>query len=118
MRPGVIGLSEEASLRQVQRTMVSHGVHAVLVLGARSGRPLGWVTARHPIALIERDPELTAAREAITQEVVALDPGDTVREAIAALAQSGSSHLLIAKHDGHAPEGVVSELELLAVACR
>jgi CBS domain-containing protein len=46
MRPGVIAVSEDASLRQAERAMVRHGVHAILLLGRQNGRPLGWVTAR------------------------------------------------------------------------
>jgi CBS domain-containing protein len=115
MRPGVISLSEHASLRQAERTMVSHAVHAVLVVGADSGRPLGWVTARRLLGLVDRDPVLTLARDAITEEVVALRPNAPAREALAALARTGASHLLVSRRDDHAPEGVISELDLLAL---
>ena len=118
MRPGVITLSEDASVRQAQLSMVSHGVHAVLVVGARSGHPLGWVTARHLMTVIDGDAALTPVRDAITQQAVALPPGATAREAVALLSQSGASHILVGKLEGGAPEGVVSELDLLSLACR
>ena len=62
-----------------------------------------------------RDPDLTLARNAITQEIVALRPNAPAREALAALARTGASHLLVSRRDDHAPEGVISELDLLAL---
>jgi CBS domain-containing protein len=118
MRPGVIALADDASLHQAERAMVSHGVHAVLILGSRSCQPLGWVTAHRLLGLIERDPLLTSVRDAIAEEVVGLPPGATARQAIAALTETGASHVLVSKRDGGMPEGVVSELDLLALAWR
>jgi CBS domain-containing protein len=118
MRPGVIALADDASLHQAERAMVSHGVHAVLILGSRSGQPLGWVTARRLLGLVDRDPVLTSVRNAITQDVVSLRPGATAREAIAALAGSDASYVLVSKREGCVPEGVVSELDLLALVWR
>ena len=39
MRPGVISIPEDASLRQAMRAMAAHAVHAVLIVGARDGTP-------------------------------------------------------------------------------
>src|SRR5262245_54806501 len=66
MRPGVITVADDASLRQVQRAIASHRVHAVLVADERTGRALGWVTARRALSLVDRDPDLTTARSAVT----------------------------------------------------
>ena len=54
MRPGVIAVPEDASLRQAQRAMAAHGVHAVLVVGARQGIPLGWVTSHGMMTFPDR----------------------------------------------------------------
>ena len=44
MRPGVISVPEHATLLEAKRAMVRHGVHAVLIVAASGGRPLGWVS--------------------------------------------------------------------------
>ena len=46
MRPGVIVLSDDASVVQAQRALLAHNVHAVLVVEDATGRPMGWVTTR------------------------------------------------------------------------
>ena len=66
MRPGVVSIAEDASLRQVQRTMLSHGVHAVLVTAAAGGRPLGWITSRGVLDHLVEDATRVTAGGAIT----------------------------------------------------
>src|SRR3954469_6824020 len=74
MRPGVIVLCEHASVAQAQRAVLAHGVHAILVVEDRTGRPLGWITSRGLLAWAERDIALACAREAITEPPVAIEP--------------------------------------------
>ena len=63
-----------------------------------------------------RDPDLTLARNAITQEIVALRPNAAgARGAGGACADRGEATLLVSRRDDHAPEGVISELDLLAL---
>jgi CBS domain-containing protein len=71
------------------------------------------VTSRGLLGWIERDHSLTVARDAITEPPVSIDPGATVREAVSAMAREGVGRLLVAHHRGAAPEGVVSELDVL-----
>ena len=59
MMPGVTTIVEEASLENGLRAMVAHRTHAILVTGARTGRPLGWATDRGLLAHLERDAPLT-----------------------------------------------------------
>ena len=115
MTPGVLTISEDAALDQVYRAIVAHTVHAVLVVGRTEGRPLGWVTARALLGWVGRDQGLASAREAITEQPVKIDPSASAREALTALSQPGVSHLLVCEHDGATPEGVVSELDLIAL---
>ena len=44
MRAGVISVPDDASVRDVQRALVAHRVHAVLVVDARTGEAVGWGT--------------------------------------------------------------------------
>lgn len=115
MTPGVVTIAEDASVKQARRAMRAHRVHAVLVLGADQGRPLGWVTARGLLNWIERDETLACARDAITEAPATITPSASVREAIRAILQPGVTHLLVQDRPGRAPEGVVTDSDLLAL---
>jgi CBS domain-containing protein len=115
MTPGVLTIAEDASLAQVYRAMVAHSVHAILVVGRTEGRPLGWVTTRGLLAWVGRERGLASASDAITERPFKIDPSSTAREAITALSQPGTSHLLVCRHEDASPEGVVSELDLVAL---
>ena len=115
MTPAVLTIAEDASLRHVYRAMVAHSVHAVLVVGRSEGRPLGWVTARGLLGWVGRDQSVASAREAITERATSIEPSASAREALSALSQAGTSHLLVCRHSTAIPEGVVSELDLIAL---
>ena len=114
MTPGVVTIAEDASLVHAYRAMVVHSVHAVLVIGRAEGRPLGWVTSRGLLSWVGYDQGLACVREAVTERATVIDPSATVREALRALSQPGTSHLLVCKTTQSIPEGVVSELDLVA----
>ncbi|MBX5468731.1 MAG: CBS domain-containing protein [Thermoleophilaceae bacterium] len=115
MTPGVVVVSENASLGVTFAAMASHAVNAVLVLGAQHGRPLGWVTARGLLAWLSEDHRLVAAREAITESVKRIPPSATAQEAASALSETGVTHLLVCPGADAEPEGVVSAANLVAL---
>ena len=114
MTPGVVSIPEDASLLHVYRAMTAHSVRAVLVVGRTEGRPLGWVTARGLLGWVGKDESLASARDAITERATSIDPSATAREAVVALLQAGVSHVLVRRSDDTMPEGVVSDLDLIA----
>lgn len=114
MSPGTIMVSEDASMRQAERAMTRHGVHAILIVG-RSGQPLGWVTARGLLASLVHDRVLVPASNCVTETPTYIDPSATAREAMQALAEPGVSHLLVSRVPGEPPQGVVSDLDLVAL---
>jgi CBS domain-containing protein len=116
MTPGVVTLVEDASLRQAFGAMAAHRVHAVLVVGHQRALPLGWVTARGLLPYLDGDHDLLSVRDAITEESRTIEPEATVREAAAALSGPETTHLLVVPRQAVAPEGVVCDLDLLAVA--
>jgi CBS domain-containing protein len=115
MTPGVLTIAEDASLRQVYRAMVAHSVHAVLVVGRTGGQPVGWVTARGLLGWVGRDQAIACALNAITERAVTIEPNASAREALTAISQAGTSHLIVCGQSGAMPEGVVSELDLVAL---
>lgn len=118
MTPGVVSIVEHASLRHVYRAMMAHRVHALLVVGGTNGQPIGWVTARGLLSWFDRDETLHSARDAVTEEPAAIDPSATVGEAHIALSQPGRSHLLVRRGPDTLPEGVVAEMDLVALRQR
>jgi CBS domain-containing protein len=115
MRPGVIAVSEDTSLRQAERAMVRHGVHAILLLDRQNGRPLGWVTARGVLPWMTEELALVPASKGVTETPTYIEPAATAREALRALSEAGVSHLLVSRLPGELPQGVVSDVDLVAL---
>jgi CBS domain-containing protein len=114
MTPGVISISENATLTEAHRALVSHQVHAVLVVGSSTGKPLGWITARGLLRWATSDETVANAGAAISQEAVTIHASATLREAVTALEQPGIGQLLVVTQPS-SPEGVLSPLDVLAV---
>ena len=115
MRPGVVSVAEDASLHQVQRAMVAHGVHAVLITAA--GGPVGWVTAAGLLPWLTKEPALYSAGAAISEKVVYVPPSAAASVALRMLDQPGVGHLLVSPRTATSPQGVVSEIDLVRLAC-
>jgi CBS domain-containing protein len=113
MTPGVVTIADDASLGSGIRAMVIHHKHAILVVGAQSGQPLGWATDRGLLAHLDRDAPLTPIGDVITEDPVSVKPGATAREATTVLSRAGTTHLLVASATERAPEGVISAFDLV-----
>ena len=118
MTPGCITISERASVAEAARAIALHRVHAVLVLGAENGTPLGWVTARGLLAWLGRDRAHVSARDAITEQVTAIDPHERVAVALYALSTAGTTRLLVRRREQQPPEGVLTDFDLAVAAGR
>jgi CBS domain-containing protein len=118
MTPGCVVISEVASVADAAKAMAAHDVHAVLVVGARNGTPLGWVTHRGLLGWIGRDRSLARATEAITEQVRAIPAHECVRTALYALSLSGTTRLLVRSRPNVMPLGVLSDFDLARAAGR
>jgi CBS domain-containing protein len=117
MTPGCVSISEDASVADAAEALAVHRVHAVLVVGAANGTPLGWVTARGLLGWLHRDRSLHPARDAITEQVRAIQPHARVRAAVYALSLAGTTRLLVRNKPHQSPMGVITDFDL-AVAVR
>jgi CBS domain-containing protein len=115
MRPGVVSVSDDASLHQVQRAMIAHGVHAVLIT-APGGGPIGWITAAGLLPWLEKEPALYSAKTAISEPIAYIPPGASARDALRALSEANVGHLLVSPRAAASPQGVVSEIDLVRLA--
>ena len=118
MTPGCVVISEAASVADAAKAMAAHRVHAVLVVGARNGTPLGWITHRGLLGWIGRDRKLRRATEAITEQVRAIPAHESLRTAHYALSQSATTRLLVRSRPNALPEGVLSDFDLAMAAGR
>ena len=117
MTPGCTVISDAATVADAAAVIAEQRVHAVLVVGRDNGTPLGWVTARGLLGWLGRDRALASARDAITEQVTAVDPQERVRVALYALSLAGTTHLLVRRKPHKLPLGVISDFDL-AVAGR
>ncbi|HET8822718.1 MAG TPA: CBS domain-containing protein [Thermoleophilaceae bacterium] len=118
MTPGCVVISQAASVADAARAMAAHRVHAILVVGARNGTPLGWITHRGLLAWVGRDRSLARASEAITEQVRAIPAHESMRTALYALSLSGTTRLLVRSRPNALPEGVLSDFDLAMAAGR
>jgi CBS domain-containing protein len=116
MRAGVISVPGDASVRQVQRALVAHRVHAVLVVDVQTGEPIGWATAGGVLEHMLSDPALLPAVVAVTQPAESIAPSATAGDALRRILETGCPRLLVRRHPTSPPEGVVSEMDLVELA--
>lgn len=112
MTPGVIIVVEDATLAQVRRALVHHGVDGLLVVG-RGGRPLGWVTTTGLLDHLGADPWIRRAADVITERPNIISPSESIPHAAAMLAAPGVSRLLVSADGGRTFEGVVTAIDLV-----
>ena len=115
MTPGVVTISHDATLDTAVDAMAAHSIHAVLVLGSRTGTALGWITTDGLLGLVAWDAD-TPATEAITERATTIEPNASVRSAIYALALPGVTRLLVRHRPAGAVEGVITNYDLTAKA--
>jgi CBS domain-containing protein len=118
MTPGFVAISEDATVAEAAEALARHRIHAVLVVGANHGTPLGWVTASGLLGWLEKDRTMVSARESITEQVTAISPSERVRVALYALSLSGTTRLLVRRRPHQLPEGVITEFDLAIAASR
>jgi CBS domain-containing protein len=117
MTTGVVTVPDDSTLDQAVDAMAAHRIHAVLVVGAHAGTPLGWITTRGLLGLLGIDGR-TRATEAITEEPKAIEPGASLRSAIYAMSFPGVTRLMVRRRESTEPEGVVTDYDLTVRATR
>ena len=114
IRPGVVTLEDYVSLLQVQRAMIAHAVHAVLIVG--TGGPVGWITAGGLLPWLGQQPALYSASSALSEKAVQIAPAASAADALQALTDPAISHLVVSARADTPPQGVVSEIDLVRLA--
>ncbi len=113
MRAGVVSVAHSISLDAVARAMREHGVHGVLVVGD-DAEILGWVTARGVLRHGPAQWRHVKAGEAVDEPCVGVVPSASVTSAIGTLLDSDATRLAVIRPGSRVPDGVVSEVDLVA----
>jgi CBS domain-containing protein len=113
MTPGVVAVPADASVDEAARALVAHRVHAILVVSPESGMPLGWVTAQGLRSWRGPRRRSATAADAMSEEVVGVEPGATVAAALYALSMPGVSRLVVRHRGTGFPIGVITDLDLV-----
>jgi CBS domain-containing protein len=116
MTPGVVTVMEDTPLVQLGRALVHHGIDGVLVVGRRSGTPLGWVTARGLLDHLGDDPWLRRAVDVISEQPNVIHPAASVAQAATRLSAPGVSRLLVSDDTRRSSEGVVTARDIVRAA--
>lgn len=115
MRPEIISCPRHATVPQIAATMVRHRVHAVLVPPLEPGLPLIVTDLDVVRAAVHRSGDPRAAD--LAREPVPMLPSDApFAKAIEMMAVRYVTHLLATDPSSGEPTGVVSSLDVAAVA--
>ena len=118
MTPGVVSIPSDASINHVYGAIAAHEVHAILVVDRKSSVPLGWVTAGGLLHWALHGTHHHTVGQAICEPVHTVSPSDTVRDAAEILLRPGVSHVLVSHHGDSAPEGVISDVDVVRLMSR
>ena len=120
MHVGIVTAPPEAPLATVARTMASHHVHCVAVLGVRAedGEHLVWGTIGDlDLARAAWSGEEPDAGTMAVAPAVSVEQSSPLSEAVGLMLEHGVTHLVVT--DGEArPIGVLSTLDVAGVVAR
>jgi signal-transduction protein with cAMP-binding, CBS, and nucleotidyltransferase domain len=119
MHPGILSCDPDASLTEVARTMATHHVHSVAVIGVSHEDPECGVWA------VVSDLDLAkagirggadkTARSIATRPLISVEPGMSLRAAAELMLEHCVSHVVVVEPGSQRPVGVLSTLDLAGV---
>jgi CBS domain-containing protein len=114
MNPRVVMCGPETRLPVVAATMATHAIHSVVVPSASDGAALTITDLDLLRAALGGDLDQTAG-DIAHEPFASFAPGDTLEQAVAAMATLEVAHLLIAGSDAERPEGMLSSFDIVSV---
>jgi CBS domain-containing protein len=120
MHPGILSCDQDASLTEVARTMATHHVHCVAVMGIshdRSGESFVWGIISD-LDLLEasiRDGAEATAKALAGQEIISVKPTMPLREAGELMLTHGVNHVVVIDPKAQRPIGILSTFDVAGV---
>lgn len=115
MRIGIFSCPPETPVREVARMMDTYRIHAVVVSGLSGAAEPEWgiVADLDLLAVVGRDPTMTAEQLAST-EFVTVAADESLVRAAQLMSEHETAHLVVIEPAGSRPVGVVSTLDVAA----
>jgi CBS domain-containing protein len=121
MHHGIVGCSPAASLTDAARLMADSHVHCLIVHGVASGprgdEKLVWgVLTDHDLLRAARAQAAVdlSAGDLANPEVVTVDPGEALDDAVALMLELHTTHLVVVSPEDQRPVGILSSLDVAA----
>jgi CBS domain-containing protein len=114
MNPRVVMCGPETRLPMVAATMATHAIHTVVVPSRYGGAALTITDLDLLRAGLGGDLDQTAG-DIAHEPFATFAPGDTLEQAVAAMATLDVSHLLVAGADPERPDGMLSSFDVVSV---
>ena len=120
MHPGILSCEPDISLPDVARTMATHHVHSVVVIGVSHQEPECGVWAIvSDLDLVEagiREDEEQTARSMAKVPLISVEPSMPLREAAGLMLEHRVTHLVVVEPGTQRPVGaVLSTLDVAGV---
>lgn len=120
MHHGVMTCARDAPAREVARQMAQRRVHAVAVTGHAqdgSGRARVWgiVSDLDLLGAVATRGAAPTAGELAHEPVITVRPTMPLAEVAQTMVRRGVHHVVVVDPDAHAPVGLVSTLDIVAV---
>jgi len=115
MHHGIFSCAADAPLGEVAGLMAKHRVHAVAVTNGDSTRPVAVVSDLDVAAAIASGGEPSALQMAATEPLV-ISSDESMSQAAQLMAEHGVAHLVVLDRASGYPIGILSTLDVAAVA--
>jgi CBS domain-containing protein len=113
MHAGVVTCRPDATLRTVAALLAAHHIHAVVVASADEAAPCAVVTDRDVVLGHSRgNLDRLTAREAASEPTVTVRADLDLRYASEAIAQHGTTHIVVTALGDSRPIGILSSLDI------
>ncbi|MBV8432419.1 MAG: CBS domain-containing protein [Solirubrobacterales bacterium] len=119
MHPGIVSCEPDLSLAEVARTMASHHIHCVAVIGISHDDPecpvWGLISDVDLIRAAVEDEDNATARSLATEPVISVESRTPLRQAAAVMLRHGAAHLIVVEPGSTRPVGILSTLDVAGV---
>ena len=119
MHPGILSCEPDAPLSEVARTMATHHVHSVAVIGVSHEDPECGVWAIiNDLDLLRAGmdrAEQRTARGIASEQVISVEPSMPLRDAAELMLAEQTAHVVVVEPGTQRPVGVLSTLDVAGV---
>ncbi len=119
MHPGIVSCDPDLPLTEVARTMASHHVHCIAVMGISHAEPecLVWgiITDLDLVAAGMESGAEPTARALARHTIVSVETTTPLREACQLMLEEHASHLVVRDSARMMPVGILSSLDVAGI---